>query len=131
MTTSVALEDADPGSLLNLYRRLIHLRRQSEALATGTLVALAANNPHVAAYLRRSGTHAALVVANLGATPAAGVSIGSGRVALPPGSYKPNNLLGGRSAAPLSVGRDGRIKDYVPAATIGSRESLVLDLIRR
>ena len=131
LTTNVAAQEGDSGSLLNLYRRLIHLRRQSEALATGTLVALAANNPHVAAYLRRSGTHAALVVANLGATPAAGVSIGSGRGALPPGRYTPSNLLGGRSAAPLSVGRDGRIKDYVPAAMIGSRESLVLDLIRR
>jgi len=131
MTTSVALEDADPGSLLNLYRRLIHLRRENQALATGTLVPLTPNNPQVAAYLRRAGDHAVLVVANLGATPVADVSIGSGRGALPPGRYTPRNLLGGRSVAPLSVGRDGRIQGYVQAAMIGSRESLVLDLIRR
>ena len=131
MTTSVALEDADPGSLLNLYRRLIHLRRENQALATGTLVPLTPNNPQVAAYLRRAGDHAVLVVANLGATPVADVSIGSGRGALSPGRYTPSNLLGGRSVAPFSVGRDGRIQGYVQAAMIASRESLVLDLIRR
>src|SRR5437867_5357319 len=69
ITTNVALEEADPGSLLNLYRRLIHLRRENQALATGTLVPLTANNPHVAAYLRSAGDHAVLVVANVGATP--------------------------------------------------------------
>src|SRR5207245_5500821 len=55
MTTNVAVEDAEPGSLLNLYRRLIHLRKENEALATGTLVPLSAGSSHVAAYLRRAG----------------------------------------------------------------------------
>src|SRR5207248_1311474 len=54
LTTTVAAEDADAGSLLNLYRRLIHLRKQNEALATGRLLPLSATSPHVAAYLRRT-----------------------------------------------------------------------------
>ena len=37
---NVAAEDADPSSLLNLYRRLINLRRSNDALATGRLVPL-------------------------------------------------------------------------------------------
>ncbi len=77
LATNVAAQDADPGSLLNRYRRLIHLRKQHEALATGRLVALAATNPQVTSYLRRAGSHAVLVVANLGAAPASGVSISS------------------------------------------------------
>jgi hypothetical protein len=69
-------------------------------------------------------------VANLGAA-AARVSLASGEGALPPGRYAARNLLGGRNAAVLAVGADGRIAGYVPAATIGPRGSLVLDLVQR
>jgi alpha-amylase len=131
LTTNVAAQDGDPGSLLNLYRRLIHLRKENEALATGRLVALSATSPQVAAYLRRAGDHTVLVVANLGGAAVAGVSIGSGESVLRPGSYTARNLLGGPNASPLRVGRDGRIRGYVPAATLAPRESLVFDLIRR
>src|SRR5213592_2034714 len=55
LTTNVALQDADAGSLLNLYRRLIRLRKQTDALATGRLVPVTASGAQVAAYLRRAG----------------------------------------------------------------------------
>jgi glycosidase len=131
MTTNVAVEDRDPKSLLNLYRRLIHLRRQNEALAAGEMVALSTTSPQVAAYLRRTSRRAVLVVANLGAAPASGVAFGSRDSVLPPGRYTARNLLGGPNGTTLQLSRDGRIQGYVPAATLGSRESLVLDLIRR
>src|SRR5216110_494633 len=127
MVVNVALEDTDPGSLLNLYRKLIHLRRQNDALATGTLVPLSASSPRVATYVRRAGDHVVLVVANLGAAPASGVSISSGEGVLPPGRYAARNLLGGPNGRTLQVHADGRIREYVPVATIGPRESLVLD----
>jgi glycosidase len=131
LTVNVEREDADPGSLLNLYRRLTHLRQQNGALAAGRLVPLASGSAEVPAYLRRAGGHAVLVVANLGAEPASGVSIASGEGVLPPGRYATRSLLGGPNGAPLEVGADGRIAGYVPAATIGPRASLVLGLIRR
>ncbi len=130
-TVNVASQDADPGSLLNVYRRLIHLRRSNEALAAGRLVPIAARSTRVAAYVRRAGRRAVLVVANLGGTPAADVTLESAAGALPPGRYAPRNLLGGPDGASLRVGADGRITRYVPAATLGARESLVLDLVRR
>ena len=134
MTTNVAVESADPASLLNLYRRLIHLRKANEALATGRLVPLSAGSPSVTAYLRRAaeGDHVVLVVANLSAAAVSGVSIGSAPGALPPGRYRPRNLLGGPNGAGLVVGPDGRLKDYTPVpGPIEPLESLVLDLIRR
>src|SRR3989475_7080326 len=130
MTANVAVEDADPASLLNLYRRLIHLRKHNDALATGTLVSLSATSTRIAAYLRRAGDHAVLVVANLGAAPASDVSIASRESVLSPGRYTPRNLLGGPKGTTLEVNRDGRIQGYVPAGTLGSRESLILDLNR-
>ncbi len=141
LTRNVALEDRDTRSLLNLYRRLIHLRKENEALAIGRLVPLTITNPHVAAYLRRSsgqdkpavgrsGGQAVVVVANLGDSAATGVSISSTDSVLPRGRYTPKNLLGGPSAASLVVGEDGRIHGYIPMRTLRAREALVLDLAR-
>ncbi len=131
LSVTVQAEDADPASLLNLYRRLIHLRRQNEALAQGRLTPLDAGSPQVLAYLRRSGARAVLVVANLGDAAVSGMALGSDARALPRGRYAARNLLGGRDGAVLDVRADGRIAGYVPAATLGPREYLVLDFIRR
>lgn len=128
LTANVAVEDGEPGSLLNRYRRLIHLRKRNAALAAGRLVPLTASTPRVAAYLRRAGDDAVLVVANLAGVAATGVAIGSGKGALPPGTYAPRNLLDGPNGTTLHVGADGEISGYVPVATIGARQSLVLDL---
>lgn len=130
MTRNVALEDRDPHSLLNLYRRLIHLRKANEALATGPLVPLTTTNPRVAAYLRRAdpGGGSVLVVANLSDSTRAGVGIVSAPGVLAPGKYMARSLVGGRNGATLSINRDGTIESYVPVATLGARESLVLYL---
>lgn len=72
---NVQRQDRDRGSLLNMYRRLIHLRGSNAALGTGDLVPLTTNNEAVVAFLRRSPAGTALVVANLGTAPLSGVTI--------------------------------------------------------
>ena len=96
------------------------------------LVPLTAGSPEVAAYLRRSGDHTVLVMANLGAAPVTGVSVQSGNDAIPPGSYAARGLLGTQSGATLVVGADGRLLGYVPlTGRLGPRESAVFDLVRQ
>jgi glycosidase len=130
-SVNAAAQESDRGSLLNLYRRLIHLRKQNVALATGRLVQLTANDECIVTYLRREGHHAVFVIENLGAETASSVTISSSGAALPPGTYAARNLLGdGANGAVLRVGPDGQIRDYRPG-TIGPRQSLVFDLIRR
>lgn len=132
LTTNVAVEDRDPGSLLNLYRRLIHLRKTNDALATGTLVPLTARDAHVAAYLRRAGQHTVLVVANLGDARVADVSVSSAAGTLAPGRYTARNLLDTPDGAPLEVREDGRIRSYAPATSgLAPHAYVVLDLIHR
>jgi glycosidase len=132
LTTNVVKEDNDPSSLLNLYRRLIHLRKGNDALATGTLIPLTASDSHVAAYLRRAGSHAVLVVTNLGDAPVADVSVSSAAGTLAPARYTARNLLGGPDGDPLEVRADGRIGSYVPATSgLAPHAYLVLDLIHR
>jgi len=132
MSVTVAAQDNDPESLLNRYRRLIHLRRSNEALAVGTVVPLSTNDPHVAAYLRRSGVTAVLVVANLGNAPANPATLASPDSILPPGNYAARNLLDGVAAAVLQVKPDGRFGGYVPLpGPIGPYACLVVVLTQR
>lgn len=132
LSVNVAAQDGDPGSLLTLYRRLIHLRRSNPALAAGELVPLESGAPHVAAYLRRAGDRAVLVLANVDSGRVSTVSVSSGGGALAPGEYEVSGLLDGESFAPIRADGDGRIVAYEPlAAAMGPHETLVLDLVRR
>ncbi|MBB4639605.1 alpha-amylase family glycosyl hydrolase [Longimicrobium terrae] len=128
LTANVQVQDADAASLLNHYRALVHLRTSSLALGAGELVPLTASTDAVAAYLRRDGARVALVLVNLGATPAAGVTISSADRVLPAGRYAPATLLGGATAAALRVGADGRIRGWIPVPTLAPMSSHILDL---
>ena len=130
MTANVEAQQGDPTSLLNLHRRLIHLRAGNEALGTGELVPLTASNEAVAAYIRRTGDRAVLVVANLGAAPLAGVTLASPDRAVPAGRYTLTSLLGGPTGQPLRVGTNGRIQGFVPMRSLGGLEVHVLELGR-
>jgi len=64
--TNVQAQDGDAASLLNHYRRLIHLRSRHSALGVGELAVGTTNDPAVAAFTRRSPTETILVIANFG-----------------------------------------------------------------
>jgi alpha-amylase len=131
MTTTVAGEDHDPGSLLNLYRRLIHLRASNEALASGFLDVLQASTPAVTAYVRRTWDgRGVLVVANLADSAVAGVSLSASAAGLPAGEYHLRDLLGTTVAGPLEVEPAGRISGYLPAKTMRAHETLLFALDR-
>jgi alpha-glucosidase len=68
-TRNVASERLDPGSILNLYRRLNALRRSHPALRDGAYVALAPGDQNVLAYLRRTDKAAVLVALNMSGAP--------------------------------------------------------------
>lgn len=110
LAANVEAQNDDPASLLSLYRRLIHLRAQNAALATGELTPLAAGSDAIAAYLRRAGDRVVIVVSNLGPTALSNIRISSPLPVLPPGRYALTPLLDVNGAGELSVGSDGRIR---------------------
>ncbi len=130
-TVTVEAQDGDPASLLNLYRRLVHLRASSEALATGDLVPLTSSDARVAAYFRRSGRRAALVIVNLGDTQLHDVRLASSDGALAPGSWMPFRRLGGEGADPaiLHVKKYGRIDGYIPLRELPPKKGYLLELV--
>jgi glycosidase len=129
MSANVAALDADPASLLNRYRRLIHLRSANPALASGTLIPLAGSHDAAAAYLRRDGTRVVLAVANLGGQPLTDLSLAVSDSVLPPGRYAATPLLGAPAAATLTVERDGRIRSYAPLRSVPVRELYLWQLV--
>ena len=66
---NVASHSGDPGSLYSLYRRLMGLRRQFAALATGHYRPIPADRD-VLAYIREQGSERFLVALNFGSRPA-------------------------------------------------------------
>jgi glycosidase len=128
LTANVAAQNADPASLLNLYRRLVHLRADNPALAAGELRALSVSVDAATAYLRVVGDRAVLVVANVGAAPLSGVTVSSQGPVLSGGRYDVRSLIGDAQGAPLTVEGDGGIDGYVAVQSLGPLESRVFEL---
>ncbi|MFN7036571.1 MAG: glycoside hydrolase family 13 protein [Bellilinea sp.] len=63
-------QQEDPGSMLNYYRRLLHLRKNTPALMEGDYQPLDENNRHVFTFLRRTENQICLVSLNMKARPA-------------------------------------------------------------
>src|SRR5215203_5904051 len=129
-TANVAVQNADAGSLLNHYRRLIHLRASNRALGAGDFLPLESSDPGVAAFLRRDGTRAVLVVANLATTPRSGVTVSSADRALASARYTTRELLAGVAGAALDVAADGRLRAFAPLPTLDARRTYVIELTR-
>ena len=125
---TVAAQDADPRSVLNLHRRIIHLRAANSALGAGELVPLATSHDAVTAYLRRDGTRVVLVLANLGATPVSGAAVSAPAGVLPATGASPRSLLGGVAAAPPRPAADGSVNGWVPVPTLAPMEGYLFDL---
>ena len=79
--TNVQAQERDPGSLLNHYRRLIHLRNAHPALGSGDLAVAAASDNAVAGFVRRSPGETLLIAVNFGdrATSEGSVTMAPGR----------------------------------------------------
>lgn len=128
LSANVAAQDADSASLLNHYRRLIHLRAANPALGGGDWVPLTTGSDAAVAYLRRVGDKAVLVVANLGEQRLSRPAVSSSGAALPPGRYTVRPLLGDGKAASLRVPRDGWIRGWVPLPALEPLQSYVLEI---
>lgn len=129
MTANVEAQDADPASLLNLHRRLIHLRAAHPALGAGDFVPLETGGGAALAYLRRREGRAVLVVANLGERPLRGLALSSSASVLPAGRHATRSLFGGGREGSLRVGSDGRIRGWAPLPALEPFAIHVIEIV--
>lgn len=74
-SANVAVQDADPNSLLSHYRDLIHLRSANSALRRGGFAALDTSSRGIYAFLRHDAEQTLLVVINLSGEPASDIAL--------------------------------------------------------
>ncbi len=126
-TINVAVESADPDSLLNRYRALIRLRNGHPALRTGALIPLESTCRPVYAFLRQHEEETLLVVLNFAAQEQRDCALSLPESALESGGYAVEELLVGLSDLPdLTVDANGGFAGYVPAGALAPREGYVL-----
>jgi glycosidase len=128
-TANVEVLENDANSLLNLHRRLIHLRAANPAFgAAAEFIPLNASAPGALAYLRRANGRAAVVIANLTAQRLSRVSVSSVDSVLPSGRYTATTQLGARRDMALRIARNGRIESWRPLAVLGPFETQIIEL---
>ena len=127
-TVHVAAQDSDAQSLLNLYRRLIHLHTSEPALGKGSFTSLSSSDNKVGAFLRQSDDEAVLVVINFGKDPLTDVQLSLEAGTLEAGDYQLQPLLGEQPGATLTVGEGGAIAEYAPLTTLEPRTGYIFKL---
>jgi glycosidase len=128
--TTVESENQDSTSLLNLYRRLIHLRTATRALGEGRLIPLTTSNDGVAAYLRRAGDQVLMVLVNLTSAPVAGITVSSDTSAVPVGQWRLRSLLDSTTTPPVAVRRDGQVQGYSLAGMLAPNGGKIFELVK-
>jgi len=90
---NVLVEQQDPGSLLNWYKRLIDVRNQAPALRRGTHDPLASSASPVLAFVRRHEQQTVLCLANTAPNAHGGITLTGSASSLVPGDHTLINLL--------------------------------------
>jgi alpha-amylase len=128
-TRTVAAQDADPASLLNTYRRLIHARAAIPALQHGDFTPLQSGDPNVFAFLRQDGEQRVLVLINLGTEPAEPLPYTAPAGALPVGAYTAQDALGASGNASVQVDAAGAVIVSSPDGPLPAKTGVILPLI--
>jgi glycosidase len=127
---NVATQEADPASLLNYYRALIHLHTEHPALAQGSFTAFKSSSVALSAFLRQTEGETVLVVLNFGKEAVNGATLTLDKSDLAAGTYTATPLLGDTPGAALTVGADGSISAYAPFPSLTPQTGYIFTLSR-
>ncbi|PTX91007.1 alpha-amylase family glycosyl hydrolase [Opitutus sp. ER46] len=116
-TENVATQEADPHSMLALYRRLVRLNANSPALRHGQPVAVTGNDRSVYATLRQTPAEVVLVIANFTARPRPGPQL-SAVVSCIQVGWTATELLQGAAVAAVQTNAQGGFAQYAPLAEL-------------
>lgn len=124
---NVLLQDADPESLLNHYRKLINIRNQYPALRVGDYTKILSDDLAVYAALRTTEEEKILIVANMSDEPVTEYVLKLNK-ALFPGTYKVFDLFNGENlkAADINGEIEGDFIDYTPFETLPPYTTYIL-----
>nr|MBC8424336.1 T9SS type A sorting domain-containing protein [bacterium] len=100
---NVLVEDTDPGSLLNWYKRLIRVRNRTPALRHGTHQPLASSMSPILAYVREEAPQTVLCLINTSPIAQGGITLTGTESSLTPGDHAVVDLLDPADSRTLTV----------------------------
>lgn len=122
---NVATEEADPNSMLALYRRMIRLNAGSPALRHGAALSVQANERNVYASMRETDDEVVLVLANFADAPQSGAALTLDRSHLRAGWTMHEELAGAAPSAPVLT-ESGGFRDWTPLAQLAPETAYVI-----
>lgn len=125
-TVNVETQATDPDSLLNHYRRLIHLRTQYTALRRGELLTLQSTCKSAYGYLRHDADRSVLIILNFAAEEQRGCAFSLSTSPLVAGEYAVQALLTDVEVDQLTLDEGGNFTDYVPRDILPPRAAYIL-----
>jgi len=124
-TNNVSTQAAQPNSLLNHYKRIIHLRNNTPALQRGKYLPVNISSNQCLSYGRSYGQQVMLMIHNLGLTelnPTLSLEMST----LPAGTYYVNDLYSQTNIGEITINGQGGFVDWQPTASIAEGKSWIL-----
>jgi glycosidase len=126
-TVNVAAQDADPDSLLTLYRNLIALRNEHPALMVGDYIKVETDVQPIYTFIRQVPGETILVVINLSREDVSEYAITLESSSLT-GEVQAIDLLNGTDIAAPMLNEAGGFTGYKPLEVIPARMGLIIHL---
>ena len=126
-TKNIAVQSADPGSLLSMYRSLIQLRNNHAALRVGDYYAIDTGNRVVFASLRASREETLLVLTNLSSEPVTDYALNLAEGPLT-GEYEIAAILYDGEFTSPKITDQGGLENYQPLPEIPPYGRFILQL---
>lgn len=127
-TNNVAIMENDPESLLQHYKKLIHIRNEQTALQRGYLLPLNNNNGNVLSYVRIIESEAVIVLSNFG-TQSSNAPVSLATSSLQAGNYDVTELMTGEAMGTVTINSSGGFSNWQsPGSFLSFRETWLLRL---
>lgn len=125
-TNNVAVMESNSNSLLNHYKKLIHIRNEQAALRKGNYFNIESPVSNVLSFARIHENEAVVVVSNLG-TQTTDASLTLSASTLSPGLYYVTDLYNKEEMGTINISGDGGFEDWQSGSTdLGSRLTRIL-----
>jgi alpha-amylase len=124
-------QQEDENSLWSLYRDLIKIRSENDALTKGTYQAIDSSSGSAYSFLRQYGEEVITVIVNFSSGNSNDVMLNTESSSIPPGVYTVEDLTQQTTDhEDLLIGDGGSITDWTPIGTLSGRNVYILKLIR-
>lgn len=130
LTNNVKAMEADPASLLNHYKKLVHIRTKLKALQRGNYINLNYDDEKGYHFIRIHSDEAVIVSANTGTNSSSPVlSLASST--LPTGNYFVTDVYNNQAMGSIEINNNGGFENWQPFSnSISSRTARILSITK-